>query len=100
MKTLICLVIASVAITTPTFAEKGFRSLTHKIDPMYQGPKVRILLAEDVISALIESKGAYKVVNRADGSILSSGSMSKRYGLHALQKGLRWGEEYPDIYQI
>jgi stage II sporulation protein D len=100
MKTLICLVATSMVITAPVFAEKPFRSSTHKLVPNYQGPKVRVLLAENVISALVESKGAYRVVNRADGSILSSGSIGKRYGLHALQKGLRWGEEYPDVYEI
>lgn len=100
MKRLICLVALSVIFTTPAFAGKTLRSVTHKLVPADQGPKVRVLLAEEVISALVESKGAYKVINKADGTILSTGSMGKRYGLHALPKGLRWGEEYPDVYQI
>lgn len=100
MKILIFFAAAAITMTPPLFAAKFFRPVTHKITTVNQGPKIRVLLAKDITSALIESKGAYKVVNKADGSILSSGSIGKRYGLHAIQKGLRWGEEYPDVYQI
>src|SRR5690625_2315260 len=64
------------------------------------GPKIRVLLEKDVNSAFLEVKGNYRVVRKDSGSTLSSVNMGKRYVVHALQDGLRWGEEYPDIYQI
>lgn len=64
------------------------------------GPRIRVLLEQDVNSAFLEAKGAFRVLRRDSGSALSSGSMGKRFVVHALQDGLRWGEEYPDVYQI
>lgn len=64
------------------------------------GPKIKVLLEKDVSSALLEARGSYKVIRKDSGSVLSSGSMGKRFVIHALQDGLRWGEEYPDVYQI
>lgn len=64
------------------------------------GPKIKVLLAKDVPSAFLEAKGQYRVVRKDSGSILSQGAVGKRFVVHALQEGLRWGEEYPDIYQI
>lgn len=64
------------------------------------GPRIRILLEKDVTSAFLEAKGSYSVLRRDSGSCLSSGSLGKRFVVHALQDGLRWGEEYPDVYQI
>jgi hypothetical protein len=64
------------------------------------GPKIRVLLERDAKSAFLEAKGSYRVIRRDDGSSLSSGKLGKRFVVHAIQDGLRWGEEYPDIYQI
>lgn len=65
-----------------------------------EGPKVKVLLEKDTRSAILEVKGNYRVIRKDTGSVLSSGSKGKRFVIHALQKGLRWGEEYPDVYQI
>lgn len=65
-----------------------------------EGPKIKVMLAKDVASLLVEAKGSYCVVRKDTGSILSHGSTGKRFVMHALQDGLRWGEEYPDVYQV
>ncbi len=64
------------------------------------GPRIKVLLEKDANSAFLEVRGPYRVVRKDSGSALSSGSVGKRYVVHALQDGLRWGEEYPDVYQI
>lgn len=64
------------------------------------GPNIRVLLEKDVNSAFVEARGSYRVVRRDTGTLLSSGKTGKRYTLHALQDGLRWGEEYVDVFQI
>lgn len=65
-----------------------------------EGPKIRVLLAKDMCSALLEVKGPYRVVSTATGSVLSYGFTGKRFVIHGIKQGLRWGEEYPDDYQI
>jgi len=64
------------------------------------GPSIRVLLEKDVSSAFLEAKGPYRVMRRDSGSSLSTGGLGKRFVIHAIQDGLRWGEEYPDVYQI
>jgi stage II sporulation protein D len=65
-----------------------------------EGAYIRVLLEKDASSALLEAKGEYRVINRENGEILSCGSLGKRFVIHALQEGLRWGEEYPGVYRI
>lgn len=65
-----------------------------------EGPRIKIMLAKDTTSVLVEAKGKYCVVRKDTGDILSHGAAGKRFVMHALQDGLRWGEEYPDVYQI
>ncbi len=65
-----------------------------------EGPSIRVLLEKNVHSALLEAKGDYAVINKATGELLSSGSTGKRFVIHALQEGLRWGEEYPEVFQL
>lgn len=60
--------------------------------------KIRVLLAKEARGVLLESRGGYKVLHKED--ILSKGSVGKRYVVHALADGLRWGEEFPDVYAI
>ncbi|MFZ0565196.1 MAG: SpoIID/LytB domain-containing protein [Chlamydiales bacterium] len=73
---------------------------SHQNVSIPEGPKIKVLLAKDVGSVLLEVKGGYRVIRKDTGSVLSQGSMGKRFVVHALQKGLRWGEEFPDVYQI
>lgn len=65
-----------------------------------EGPKINVLLAKGITSALLEAKGSYQVIRKDTKKVLSSGTSGKRFMVHALQDGLRWGEEYPDVYQI
>ena len=65
-----------------------------------EGPKIRVLLARDVPSVLLEAKGEYAVHRHDTGALLSFGSVGKRFVVHAIRDGLRWGEEYPDIFAV
>lgn len=64
------------------------------------GPKIHVLLEKDAASALVEAKGSYRVIRKDTSKSLSFGTGGKRFMLQAMQHGLRWGEEYPDVYQI
>jgi len=61
---------------------------------------IRILLAKDATEALLEIKGSYSLYNPQDGSKVSSGILGKRFMVHAVESGLKWGEEFPGLYQF
>lgn len=65
-----------------------------------QEPTIRVAIAKDVNAALLEAKGAYRVIREDTKEVLSSGSTGKRFVVQPIAEGLRWGEEYPDVYQI
>lgn len=72
----------------------------HEELPLQLGPKIRVLLAKNVNAALIEAKGAYRVIHRDSQTLVSAGLVGKRYIMHAISDGLRWGEEYPGMRHV
>lgn len=61
---------------------------------------IRVLLEKNVDGALLELKGGFKIVDPVTGKRLSSGTRGKRYFVFPMAEGLKWGEEFPGIYQI
>ncbi len=61
---------------------------------------IQILIGKDVTGALLEVKGPYYIFNPHDGSRVASGLLGKRFMVHKLENGLKWGEEFPGIHQI
>lgn len=61
---------------------------------------IKVLVKRDEEGALIEVKGAFKVLNPVNRQYLSSGFRGKRFFLYACENGIKWGEFFPSIYQI
>lgn len=61
--------------------------------------RVKVLLVEEAEQVYLEAKGKYQVVDPHTGHRLSGGS-AKCYPMESQSHGLRWGEEYPDIFQV
>lgn len=61
---------------------------------------VKVLLKKHSDGALVEVKGPYKVVDPFTQSVVSSGIKGKRFFLYPHEDGLKWGEDFPGIYQI
>ncbi len=61
---------------------------------------LQILLEKEVDGALLEVKGPYYIFNPHDGTKVSSGLLGKRFMIHELESGLKWGEEFPAVHQI
>lgn len=61
---------------------------------------IQVLLEKDATEALLEVKGSYFLFNPQDGSKISSGILGKRFMVHAIDSGLKWGEEFPGLYQF
>lgn len=61
---------------------------------------IQILLQKEAGEALLEVKGSYSLYNPQDGMKISSNVLGKRFMVHAIDKGIKWGEEFPGIYQL
>lgn len=61
---------------------------------------IQVLLEKESSGALLEVKGPYYIFNPHDGSKIASGLLGKRFMIHEMEEGLKWGEEFPGIHQI
>ncbi len=85
-------------ITCAVAAENN--SSLHTISEKVTPRSIQVLLEKDAKSALLEVKGPYYIFNPQDGSRVASGLLGKRFMIHELEKGLKWGQEFPGIHQI
>jgi stage II sporulation protein D len=97
MKTL--LIAATFCSMGLTLAAQNPSSYERIAEPM--APRnIQILLEKESNGALLEVRGPYSIFNPQDGSRVASGLLGKRFMIHELAKGLKWGEEFPGIHQI
>ena len=62
---------------------------------------IRVLLLENVPSAIVEAKGGYSLYNPKNGKNISIGGLfGKRYVAQPYGDGLKWGEIFPGLYQV
>lgn len=61
---------------------------------------IRVLVAENVTAPLVEVTGRYRVMNPQNHRYISWGLLGKCYPAQALESGVRWGEEFPGVYQL
>lgn len=96
MKTLFA---AAILCSAMTVYSEDFTSYERIAEPM--APRnIQILLEKEVSGALLEVKGPYYIFNPHDANRVSSGLLGKRFMIHELDNGLKWGEEFPGIHQI
>ncbi len=93
----VCLAIT--LLTVPLVAAPKVSGSASAKTAHVEGPRVRVLLAGGVNAALLEVKGPYRVIRRDcdTPTLLSGGGVGKRYVIHGIDCGLRWGEEFPDV---
>ena len=97
----LCVVAAlSIAAACPLHAFVGLTKQSYAPKESPKQPSVRVLLLHDSPKAVLEVKGRYTVVDPKTDAVLSSGFQGKRRTVEALQDGLKWGEEFPGVYQI
>jgi len=97
MKLLIAAAILCSAI--PQAHAEEYTTYERIAEPM--APRnIQVLLEKDAAGALLEVKGPYYIFNPHDGSRVASGLLGKRFMIHELENGLKWGEEFAGIHQI
>lgn len=102
MKRIISYALASLLLghfSPLSAADSETKKVEHPLKKIEEA-NINVLLAKNVNGALLEVKGPYRVVRKDKKEVLSSGTVGKRFVVHTIKEGLRWGEEYPSIYQI
>jgi len=61
---------------------------------------IKVLVAKDKQGVLLEVKGKYQLFDPNKNEYLSTRFIGKRKYMQATREGLRWGEQFPDLYQI
>src|SRR5579872_496000 len=90
---------AAMLLCSALLQAEEYTSYERVAEPM--APRnIQILLEKDTDGALLEVKGPYYIFNPHDGSRVSSGILGKRFMIHELDNGLKWGEEFPGIHQM
>lgn len=98
MKILFC--IAALAFGGVSFGEAQELSSYERIAEPMAPRNIQILIEKDSDGALLEVKGPYYIFNPQDGSRVASGLLGKRFMVHKLENGIKWGEEFPGIHQL
>lgn len=63
-------------------------------------PKLRVLIVNDEQGVVIEVKGKYKIYDPHNGEHISTRFVGKRKFMQAVRDGIKWGEEFPGLYQL
>src|SRR3990167_4559555 len=74
----------------------NFERISETITPR----NIQVLIEKDASEVLLEVRGPYYLLNPHDGARISSGLLGKRFMIHELENGLKWGEEFPGIHQL
>jgi len=62
--------------------------------------KIDVLVINDQPGAMVEIKGKYKVFDPNTKKHLATRFVGKRKMMQSIATGLKWGEEFPGIYQL
>lgn len=75
---------------------KEFFGMQEKVAP----PEIKVLVVHDVDGVNLEVKGKYSLHDPYTNSFISTRFIGKSKVMQALRSGLKWGEEFPGLYQI
>lgn len=71
-----------------------------KIKQRFHSPTIKVLLAGDVEGAIIEIKGSYNIYDPYTADKLYSAFTPATNYMYPTRDGLKWGQEFPGIYQL
>lgn len=102
IRIILCL-LALLPITASAPIEAGwYDSLTSyfKRSGPTAPPKIRVLVVHDEVGVVLEVKGKYKILDPHTFEHISTRYTGKRKFIQAVRDGIKWGEEFPGVYQI
>jgi stage II sporulation protein D len=89
-----------VCITGQLCAVHPTERQTVQVKHMPKGPTVKLLVLQDVEGALVETKSSYNIYDPKTGKKLDRAYTSASYYMHPTVDGIKWGQEFPGIYQV
>lgn len=98
----ILFVLLALGPLTPSADAGWFDNLTSYFSKsgVAKPPKIRVLIVNDQQGVVIEVKGKYKIYDPHTGDHISTRFVGKRKFMQAVRDGLKWGEEFPGLYQL
>ncbi len=63
-------------------------------------PSIEVLIVNDKPGAMIEVKGKYALYNPHTNKLISKRSVGKYKLMQPFSSGIKWGEEFPGVFQI
>lgn len=103
MKTITLLLSALMplaCLTTPHLEATKVDKRLQEIKQHPDGPSIKLLLLQDVEGALVEVKGPYNLYDPRTGKQLDSAFATSSYYMYPTNDGIKWGEEFPGVYQL
>ena len=102
MRTVATIAMALCGAMNPSnvWAELPFTDMIEKSIEAAAPKNIHVLLSQGVSEALLEVRGPFFLFNPHDGTKVSSGLLGKRFMIHSVESGLKWGEEFPGIHQL
>lgn len=88
------------SVMTCTVSAATAEAQLKEIRARFNGPSIRVQLIQDAEGALVEVKGRYNVYDPKTGKQLDSAFASSSYYMYPTTDGLKWGAEFPGIYQM
>lgn len=76
------------------------KKVIEELKERFNGPSIRVQLLSDAEGALVEVKGRYNVYDPRTGKKLDSAYASSSYYMYPTVDGIKWGQEFPGIYQL
>lgn len=63
-------------------------------------PTIKVLVVHDQPGVVLEVKGKYKIYDPHTGNHISTRFVGKRKFIQAVRDGIKWGEEFPSVFQL
>lgn len=63
-------------------------------------PMIDVLIVNDKQGVLLEVKGRYQLIDPNTNKVLTKRYLGKKKYIQSLTSGLKWGEEFPGIFQL
>ncbi|MBS0635712.1 MAG: hypothetical protein JSR37_09640 [Verrucomicrobia bacterium] len=100
MRKLLLSFLLALSCTISADITKEGQIVLDELRERFDGPTIRIQLMSDTDGAQVEVKGAYNVFDPRTGKKLDSAYASSSYYMYPTVDGIKWGQEFPGIYQV
>jgi stage II sporulation protein D len=81
-------------------ANPSYNHRLNQVRYMPEEPIMKVLLTKDQESIMVEVRGPHNVYDPYTGKKLEAAFMGSSYYMNPTTDGIKWGQEFPGVYQI